>query len=166
MGKFLQQTPDGRTIAAEPDLRRHVAQPPPRHPATVGIDTGAGSVLLAFVSSCVAALPELPRASGPRICLQLFLIGAGEAFWAKHRLPVSGITHVLTQLLERHGLSGTETTALIEALPQLRLDLDAVRLLDQGAQAMEAFLINRDNNIALQMQERTAEWRRERLCQD
>ena len=71
MQTHTQQTPDGRTIPADPDPRRHVAQPPPRSTVDVLPKRARGSALVAFVSGSIAALPQLPADSGPRLCLQL-----------------------------------------------------------------------------------------------
>jgi hypothetical protein len=163
MRKFSRQTPDGRTIAAEPDLRRHVAQPPPRAPAADAAERADGSALVAFVAGSIAALPEQPRDDRARLCLQLFLLGAADAFWRRHDLPVAGATHVLSRLLERHGLPGSETAGLIEALPQLRQDAGARRILRQGDRAMAEYLANHDPNLFLQMQELVQDWRRRGL---
>jgi len=164
MRNFSQQTPDDRTIAADPDLRRHIAQPPPQQPAARAADRRVGSDLVAFFAASLAALPELPKDSGSRLCLQLFLIGAGEAFWVRHRLPAAGLTPVLSRLLARHGLPDRDTAALTEALPQLRQDRTGGRILNDGARAMEAFLGSHDRNVTLQIQQYVADWRRESFC--
>ncbi len=165
MRNFSQQTPDGRTIAADPDLRWHIAQPPPQHPAAGAADSRGGSDLVAFVAASIAALPELPQDSGSRLCLQVFLIGAGEAFWHLHRLPAAGLTDVLSRLLARYGLPGRETAALIEALPQLRQDRTGRRILRDGAWEMETFLGSHDRNVTLRIQQHLSDWRRERFCE-
>jgi hypothetical protein len=164
MTQFSRQTPDGRTIAAEPDLRRHIASPPERNPAEAVADRRDGSALTLFVAGSIAALPELPKDSGSRLCLQLFFIGAGSAFWHAHSLDTDGFIPVVRRLLERHGLPGSETAALIEALPELREDSSAKYILDQGAQAMLEHMRSHDRNLALRMQQRVSDWRRERIC--
>lgn len=166
MYRFSQPTPDGRTIPADPDLGRHIAQPPPRHPAARAAERAAGSALTAFVAGSIAALPETPRGAGLRLCLKVFLIGAAEAFWRRHRLPAAGMIQVLSRLLERYELPGNDTPALVESLAQLRQDAAAREILEDGARAMAAFLGSHDPNLALQMQERVADWRRNGLCRD
>ncbi|MCG6943416.1 MAG: hypothetical protein LJE69_19465 [Thiohalocapsa sp.] len=166
MRNFSQQTPDGRTIAADPDLRRHIAQPPPRAPEAAVAERANGSALVAFVAGSIAALPELPAASGSRLCLQLFLIGAADAFWRLQGLPVTSATQVLSRLFERYGLPGNETAGLIEALPQLRCDPSARQILQQGEQAMNDFLGSHDPNLLLLILDLVADWRRQRLCRD
>jgi len=161
MARFSQQTPDGRTIAGDPDPRRHIAQPPPRSPAASAAWRADGSTLVAFVAGSIAALPEPPADSDARLYLQVFLIGAADIFWRRHGLPPAGAVPVLSELFERHGLPGNETAGLIEVLPQLRRDPSAQQILQQGEEAMTEFLDSHDPNLLLQILDLVADWRRQ-----
>jgi hypothetical protein len=161
MPNFSQQTPDGRTIGGDPDLRRHIAQPPPRSPLAAAAGRAAGSTLAAFVAGSIAAFPEPPADSDSRLYLQVFLIGAAGTFWRRHGLPPAGAVQVLSELFERHGLPGNETAGLIEVLPQLRRDPSAQQILQQGEEAMTEFLDSHDPNLLLQIPDLVADWRRQ-----
>ena len=166
MELFSQQTPDGRTIAAQPDPGRHVAQPPGTSPYDAMAGRSNGSTLVAFVSGSIAVLPQLPGETAGRVCLQLFLVGAADRFWARYRLHDGGFLRVVSGLLARHGLPGNETAALIEALPELRQDPGARRIMQQGADELDEWLDSRDNNVVLRLQELMAGWRRNRFCRE
>ncbi|MCF7991480.1 MAG: hypothetical protein K9M02_13635 [Thiohalocapsa sp.] len=161
MQRFTQTTPDGRTIPAHPAPGRHVEQPPPRH----GAAEAAPDALTAFVAGTIASLPELPDDSGSRLCLQLFLLGAGEELKTRRAIADDiGFASAYSLLLERHGLPGNETLALIEALPELQRDANASRILRQGARTMTEWLGSHDRNSALHAGELLAQWRRESVC--
>jgi len=163
MRTFSRRSPNGETIAAQRRPRRTAAQHPPQGRVTGAASSAGragGSPLAAFVAGCIAALPELPADSGSRLCLQLYLIGAANAFWHLNDLPATGAIRVLSRLMERHGLPGNETAGLIEALPQLRRDPDARRVLREGEQAMATFLADDDPSLVLRLLEASTVWHR------
>lgn len=169
MQRFTQPTPDGRTIPADPSPRRHVEHPPDSGPET-GSDRApeheaAPAAFSTFVAGSIAALPQLPRDSGSRLCLQLFLLGAAESLNSRRQLTDgAGFSRACAALLERHGLPGSETLALIEALPELRRDPQARRIIRQGADAMTEWLGARDRGTALRIGELLAQWQRTAVC--
>lgn len=159
MTKTWRDTPDGRPVAADEDLDRHLGYPPRRTAEGGAARQPAVPALEPFIQGCATLLPDSDETS-VRTGLSLFVLGAADRFWQREDLDETRFPSYARQLLQRFGLRSEQAVTLVAALPQLRTDERAAAALGEGAETLDLWLESRDSNLMLRVKELIPRWRR------